>query len=456
MIASADIALAKDWEFATLSEPQVIRPYRPTPKFWRHSKYLVPLDHTALCVSGFPAPRDAVASDQLARRYPEQVCVHEVGHETDWGTIPFPAIYRGEWSWQAGAAHPVHRLCVTSYKNAGAVGRHSSLLGPDNTLVAELGYYHPDPSYIRKLPLGQFNPLHWRYHWQGDLRNRGRIPAPRYVNGTAVVLNNPWCHNYYHWMLEVAPRIMLMRRAGLTADWYVVECQSRYQQRVLELLGVPRERWIQPHYGLHLRADTLLRPSQPGTEQWHDMGAAIQASSKAQARSQASATDGPRRRIYISRKSAAHRKLANERELEQLLNRYGFESHCFEKCDFARQVELISQAEIVVSVHGAALANLIFARPGTCVVEICPLHRYNIDCFPRVSHKLGLKHVTIMASSTRFRQLLQVELDDVQAAFDLSGFKDRPQSKKLPVPSRLSSARLTEVNLLPPHPLAEC
>lgn len=426
--------------------------FRPTEKFWRLSKYLFPLDRSAFCLSGAAAPSRVAPAAELAIQYPDQVHVYELGKERDWGAIRFPTIYRGRLESRQAEAHPEQPLSVTSYRNSGTLGRHSSLLGPDNTLVAEWGYYHPDPSFIRKFPLGRLNPLHWRYRWLGDLRNRSQLPAARSVRGTAVVLNNPWCHNYYHWMLEVAPRIMLMRAAGLAADWYVVECQSRYQQRVLELLGVPRERWVQPHYGLHLRADTLLRPSQPGTDAWRAMSAAIQES----ARAEAVGSSPPRRRLYISRRSAAHRKLANEPELMELLKRYGFESHSFENCDFARQVELISQAEIVVSVHGAALANLIFAQPGTRVVEICPLNRYNIDCFPRISHKMGLEHVTVLANSTRFRQHLQVELDDVHAAFDLVGLTDSARTDRRPSSRPRRSDCLPQSHLPPPHPAAEC
>ncbi len=249
------------------------------------------------------------------------------------------------------------------------------------------------------------------------MRFRKQLPTVKQIPGTAVLLNNPWCHNYYHWMLEVAPRVMLLRQAGLEADWYVVDCQSGYQKQALQLMGIPPERCIQPHYGLHLRADRFLRPSFPGLINCQMMAEEISENVTTSTKVPAS------RRIYISRKTAAHRKLTNESELEQCLKSYGFESYSFDRLSFADQVRVMRSAECIVTVHGAALANLMFAQPGTRVIEICPVGRYNIDCFPRLSNKLGHHHLSIMAPSTRFRQNLSVNIEDVMLALEHHGLR---------------------------------
>jgi capsular polysaccharide biosynthesis protein len=306
------------------------------------------------------------------------------------------------------------------------------LLGPDNKLVADRGYHLPPEDVKKNIFLGTINPKYWRYRWLGDLRNRRQVPKLCKLNGTAAVLNNPWCHNYYHWLLEVVPRVMVMRSAGLTADWYIIESQSRYQRRVLELLGIPSERLIQPHYALNVQADMLIRPSHPGLDAWKGLANAI---GQGLPKSERIAAGQSSRRIYISRKEAAHRKVANEAELQAMLESHGFETHSFETLDFARQVSLISSADYIVAVHGAALANLIFAREGTRVIEICPVNRYNTDCFPRISHKCGHKHVTVLAGSTRFRQELNVNLADMALALERFGLLDvkrrSPQRSKV-------------------------
>jgi capsular polysaccharide biosynthesis protein len=50
----------------------------------------------------------------------------------------------------------------------------------------------------------------------------------------------------------------------------------------------------------------------------------------------------------------------------------GFESVLTERLSVHEQVEMFSQASVLVAPHGAGLANMVFARPGLTVLEIQP------------------------------------------------------------------------------------
>lgn len=396
-------------------------PYRPPRKFHRVSKYLIPSGTSVFRLGGAPAPRRLAEAERLAAEFPDLVDIRALGTDDDRAAVPFTSVYRGEVSEHLAVAQLPLALTVARFRRSSCVGRHCAIVGPGNCLVADRGCGHEDGSLRKEIPFGRLNPKFWRYRWHGDLRNRGAIPAPQRVAGTALAINNAWCHNFYHWLLEVAPRLMLARDAGVDADWCLVDCQSRFQRRALELAGVPRSTLIQPHVALNLQADCLVRPSDPGASAWRDLARTIRQNLPR------SAERSPQR-IYISRRHAAHRRIADEAALESWLQREGFRTCHFEHLDFAEQVRLISQAEFIVAVHGAALANLIFAAPGTQVVEIFPRGRYNPDCFPRVSHAMGLQHVLVMADSTRFRQNLRVDVRDVAQAVDLCSWR-RMQSR---------------------------
>lgn len=78
------------------------------------------------------------------------------------------------------------------------------------------------------------------------------------------------------------------------------------------------------------------------------------------------------RRLYVSRRDATVRRLVNEDEVAALLAGLGFEVVELSGLDFEAQAELFAQASAIAGVHGAGLANLVFAAPGARVFEIMP------------------------------------------------------------------------------------
>lgn len=101
--------------------------------------------------------------------------------------------------------------------------------------------------------------------------------------------------------------------------------------------------------------------------------------------------DGSGKRIYISRAGAAIRRVTNELDIVAMLSRYGFESVEPGGIPFSSQAELFQSADIIVAPHGAALANLMFCRPGTRILEFFPADYIN-DCYLRISKAMDLDY----------------------------------------------------------------
>lgn len=79
-----------------------------------------------------------------------------------------------------------------------------------------------------------------------------------------------------------------------------------------------------------------------------------------------------KRRIYISRDKASKRKLKNEHQFYELIkNKFGFERIYAEDLPFRKQVELFHSTEIIIGVHGAGLANIVFSE-NLKIIEIHP------------------------------------------------------------------------------------
>ena len=76
-------------------------------------------------------------------------------------------------------------------------------------------------------------------------------------------------------------------------------------------------------------------------------------------------------RIFISRKKAPRRRMINEDKLYKKLQGLGFQEYCLEDLPINKQIELFYDAEAIVALHGAGLANLIYSEQAP-VLELFP------------------------------------------------------------------------------------
>jgi capsular polysaccharide biosynthesis protein len=129
------------------------------------------------------------------------------------------------------------------------------------------------------------------------------------------------------------------------------------------------------------------------------------------------------RRIYISRRQAKFRAVANEAEVEHLLGQYGFETWLPENLPSLRdQVALFAEAEAVVSAHGAGLTNMLFAPSGTTIVEMFE-PEYTNHCYWNLSNSLGHKYWFLWGESVnngRLNNDVKVPLDRLARTLDLA------------------------------------
>jgi capsular polysaccharide biosynthesis protein len=120
------------------------------------------------------------------------------------------------------------------------------------------------------------------------------------------------------------------------------------------------------------------------------------------------------RRLFIGRKGTKLRRLKNEDEIAAMLAQYGFETFTPSAGDQRSQIEAFGAADIVVAVHGAALTNLVFCRPGTRVVEIFPSN-FIKSPYLWLAAKLDLKYEGFFAGNGDYWQAFDANARDLQA-----------------------------------------
>ncbi|WP_019498104.1 tetratricopeptide repeat protein [Pseudanabaena sp. PCC 6802] len=274
-------------------------------------------------------------------------------------------------------------------------------LTADNYLLADLSRDYPG-----QLPICQgYDPSQHLIFWQTAL------PPLEFISGKVAVLSGLSGNVYFHWMVDILPRLEILRRCGVDwaeIDWFVVNsCSSAFQSQTLEILGVPAPKIIESDRQPYIQAEQLIVPSFAGYLGWLSDWALEFLRQAFIPPALALADRHYPERIYVSRERAKFRKIFNEAEVMQVLSQHGFVSVVLESMSFLEQVAMFARAKAIVAPHGSGLTNIAFCHAGTQIVEIFSPH-YVRQYFWTISQQLQLQHYYLLGKEFNSYPLLQL------------------------------------------------
>ena len=193
------------------------------------------------------------------------------------------------------------------------------------------------------------------------------VGDPVRMKGKSLVLGEIGCHNgYYHWLCQLLPKLMVLEKYGLSIldfDHIVVNGPSlKFKERTLNDLNIPKEKIFYTEAEQLYKFDFMIGVS--GVV-YHKEGIDFMRGNYLGKR-----IIDKFRKVYISRAKSNHRQIIGENKLIDILSLNGFEIICFEDYSVKQQAELVAEAKVIITAHGAGLSNLIFASPGIKVFEI--------------------------------------------------------------------------------------
>lgn len=120
------------------------------------------------------------------------------------------------------------------------------------------------------------------------------------------------------------------------------------------------------------------------------------------------------RKIFISRKSAS-RVIVNEGECEIVLSRHGYTKVYLEDLTIANQVALFRGASHLVAIHGAGLANLVFANECK-LIELYPENRdpQLLHYYCQLSMIISVSHTVLLCKADKYSNI-KVDLQCLQS-----------------------------------------
>ncbi|MGB7537544.1 MAG: glycosyltransferase family 61 protein [Anaerolineales bacterium] len=287
-----------------------------------------------------------------------------------------------------GSVNPVYRAaqCYRYPPLFLAHIRNGRLLGNDGVVLTSDRQVLEESTFAWELP-----PAEW------PVFSRLRVPELERKPGALLTLLSPVSAkpNYFHWWVDTLPRLAVAEAAGIRYFKVIVpEKMEGWQRESLERLGYPSDRWV-TFGNEHWQVESLLLPSflgysgmvRPWAADWLRRKIGLPKSSS------------PKRRIYLQRAKAGNRRVANEAELVPTLKSFKFEMLETQGMSLTDQMKLFANVECVVSIHGAGLANLLFAPPKTRVVEFMSPHpAYTNTCYYSLCSAIGHRYAVVFGS----------------------------------------------------------
>ncbi len=218
-----------------------------------------------------------------------------------------------------------------------------------------------------------------------------RLALPRVQRsypGRVAVVTTKGAECYYHWMLEVLPKLHLLQHQRYD-KLYFPQLRFAFQKESLQALHICSDQIIEADAHTMIEADDVLVPTRLEPQKW--MITYLRSLFL-----KSDAPSGPKR-IYISRSCASRRRILNEPALLPILAAHGFTTIYAEKLTVEQQAALFHSADVIIAPHGAAFTNIVFCRPGTRIIELMHPQHY-VECYKSLAQLVDVQRSEILLS----------------------------------------------------------
>lgn len=244
-----------------------------------------------------------------------------------------------------------------------------------------------------------------------------KISNKTYHNENVAVLSARWSNCYYHWVLEVLPKLLLLEKSGIKIQKYVINnLIHKFQHEYLKLLDIPMSKVEIINNKTLIHAKNLIVPSFPGTSGNPPLWACDFLKEKLTKYIDKSKTYPEK--IFISREKARERRIVNTDAIIKILEEKGFTKIILEELDLKEQISIFNNAKVIISPHGAGLANLVFSNPEIKLLELFSPDNIN-NCYRYICAKKNIDYRTLIGKNSHTNQDIYVDEKELIKTVDL-------------------------------------
>lgn len=233
----------------------------------------------------------------------------------------------------------------------------------------------------------------------------------------AISLVNILSNNYYHWLIDVLPIIEPIYSELRNDENFKIIIRKdaeKFQYEYLELIGLKKNviNWkslstlikqliISSNRNIFLKQDSFQTDIISRTSiDWIRKSIINKVLSKSFVSYE---------NIYISRINSNGRKIVNEDELDEILNKYSVKKIFLENYTIEAQIWFFMKAKRIIGAHGAGFTNIIFSNH-LRILEFYPKEKISFSSFHQISSYLNHNHIQVDLPSINKNNDMKIEV----------------------------------------------
>lgn len=218
-----------------------------------------------------------------------------------------------------------------------------------------------------------------------------------YIDSASWVVDDK-SHNYFHWMTDVLGRVFILDNK---IQQYPILLpselrNSKFILETLEILEIPYKLFEREKKYLIKNLVLPSRTAEVGNYNKnfiHDISNQLVKSRLGNPRNENI------KKIWLSRENESRRRIKNETEVKDFLLSKGYKCVYPDKLKLSEQIDLFKNVERVVSIHGAALTNIMFMNKNSKVLEIRNNRDLKNNSFFSLASEFEIEYFYFLAES---------------------------------------------------------
>jgi capsular polysaccharide biosynthesis protein len=241
------------------------------------------------------------------------------------------------------------------------------------------------------------------------------------IAGTTLVLTQGASghFNYAHWLFDIVPKLIMCSQVYdlKKIDFFYFSKLNSFQKETLKLMGIKSNKFIDADAYRHIQCEKLLSVTHPNyfkktiffahsnLPKW-----IVYVLKKKLIKKNSKKFNYEK--IFVDRSDSInnHCKIINNDEVIEFLKEKNYKIIQLSKFKFFDQISIFKNCKKIIAPHGAGLANLVFCRRKTNVLEIIPKNIKN-RVYQRISKINKLNHKFIYLKTINKNQSGDMYLD---------------------------------------------